>query len=64
MEGLEGRLLLVTNATDLATPEAVDRYKALADIERSFPVLKSEIQIGTVYHQVVRRSWRCCSRVF
>jgi hypothetical protein len=37
---MDGKLLLVTNVTDL-TPEAVVvQYKALADIERGFKVLK------------------------
>jgi len=33
---LDGKVLLVTNATDLTAPEVVNRYKALADIERDF----------------------------
>ena len=46
---------MVTNATDLTAPEVVDRYKALADIERGFRVLKSEIEIGPVYHRLAER---------
>ena len=30
----------------------VKRYKSLADIERGFRVLKSEIEIGPIYHQL------------
>jgi hypothetical protein len=51
-ELMGGKLLLVTNATDLTAPAVVDRYKALADIERGFRVLKSEIDIGPVYHRL------------
>ena len=54
-ELMDGKLLLVTNATDLTAPEVVDRYKALADIERGFRVLKSEIEIGPVYHRLPER---------
>jgi len=45
---------LVTN-TDLEAGEVVSRYKSLADIERSFRVLKSDIEIGPVYHRLPRR---------
>jgi transposase len=52
---MDGKLLLVTNVTDL-TPEAVVvQYKALADIERGFKVLKSEIEIGPVHHRLPDR---------
>ena len=46
----DGKLMLVTNVADLTPPEVVQRYKALADIERGFRVLKSEIEIAPVYH--------------
>ena len=54
-ELMDGKLLLVTNATNLTAPEVVKRYKALADIERGFRVLKSEIEIGPVYHRLPER---------
>ena len=54
-ELMDGKLLLVTNATDLTAPEVIQRYKALADIERGFRVLKSEIEIGPVYHRLPER---------
>lgn len=54
-ELMDGKLLLVTNAADLAPAEVVTRYKALADIERGFKVLKSEIEIGPVYHRLPER---------
>ena len=53
-ETLDGKLVLLTNVTDLAGTEIVDRYKSLADIERGFRVLKSEIEIGPVFHQIGR----------
>jgi len=52
---MDGKLLLVTNAADLSPREIVDRYKSLADIERGFRVLKSEIEIGPVYHRLPDR---------
>ncbi|NBT68786.1 MAG: IS1634 family transposase, partial [Betaproteobacteria bacterium] len=44
-----------TNVADLTPPEVVQRYKALADIERGFRVLKSEIEITPVYHRLPAR---------
>lgn len=52
---MDGKLLLVTNAKDLTPAEIVERYKSLADIERGFRVLKSEIEIGPVYHRLPER---------
>ncbi len=54
LELLDGKLLLVTN-TDTAAAEVVQRYKSLADIERGFRVLKSDIEIGPVYHRLPQR---------
>jgi transposase len=54
-ELMDGKLLLVTNVADLTPPEVVQRYKALADIERGFRVLKSEIEIAPVYHRLPER---------
>ena len=52
---MDGKLLLVTNTTDLTPSEVVKRYKSLADIERGFRVLKSEIEIGPIYHRLPDR---------
>lgn len=49
-ERLDGKLLLVTSLSELPATEIVERYRALADIERGFRVLKSEIEIAPVYH--------------
>jgi transposase len=52
---MDGKLMLVTNVADLTAAEIVQRYKALADIERGFRVLKSEIEIAPVYHRLPDR---------
>lgn len=52
---MDGKLLLVTNVADLAPDDVVNRYKSLADIERGFRVLKSEIEIGPIYHRLPDR---------
>jgi hypothetical protein len=53
---MDGKLLLVTNnVTDLSAEEIVRRYKSLADIERGFRVLKSEIEIAPVFHRLPER---------
>jgi transposase len=54
-ELMDGKLLLVTNVRDLDAKAVIDRYKSLADIERGFRVLKSEIEIGPVYHRLPDR---------
>ena len=51
----DGKLALLTNAPDLAPADAVARYKALADIERGFRVLKSDIEIAPVHHRLPDR---------
>jgi len=54
-EPFDGKLVLLTNAEDLSPAETVARYKALADIERGFRVLKSDIEIAPVYHRLPDR---------
>jgi transposase len=39
----------------LRAEDAVARYKSLADIERGFKVLKSEIEIVPVHHRLPER---------
>lgn len=53
-EQLDGKLMLVTNTT-LTADEVVMRYKSLADIERGFRVLKSDIEIAPVHHRLPER---------
>ena len=52
---MDGKLLLVTNVPDLKKEQIVARYKSLADIERGFHVLKSEIEIAPVFHRLPER---------
>lgn len=52
---MDGKLILVTNMPDHTPTEIVARYKALADIERGFRVLKSEIEIAPVFHRLPER---------
>lgn len=54
-ELMDGKLLLVTNVADAKPAEVLQRYKSLADIERGFRVLKSEIEIAPVYHRLPAR---------
>lgn len=54
-ELFDGKLALITNAPDLPPAEAVARYKGLADIERGFRVLKSDIEIAPVHHRLPER---------
>jgi len=52
---MDGKLILVSNVPDSSPLEIVARYKALADIERGFRVLKSEIEIAPVFHRLPNR---------
>jgi transposase len=54
-EMMDGKLLVVTNVQDLEPDAIIERYKSLADIERGFKVLKSELEIGPVYHRLPER---------
>ena len=54
-ELFDGKLALITNAPDLSAGDAVKRYKGLADIERGFRVLKSDIEIAPVHHRLPDR---------
>lgn len=52
---MDGKRMLVTNARDMATDEVVRRYRALADIDRGFKVLKSDIEIAPVFNRLPER---------
>ena len=54
-EKLDGKQLLITNVQNLQPAEVVQRYKSLADIERGLRVLKSDLEIGPIYHRLPRR---------
>ena len=53
---MDGKLLVVTNVRNMDAPQVIKRYKSLADIERGFKVLKSELEIGPVYHRLPERN--------
>ena len=52
---MDGKLMLITNVKDMAPLDVIRRYKSLADIERAFRVLKSEIEIAPVFHRLPER---------
>jgi transposase len=54
---MDGKLLVATNVNvkDMDPGKVIERYKSLADIERGFKVLKSELEIGPVYHRLPER---------
>ena len=54
-ERFDGKLVLLTNVADFSAAEILARYKSLADIERGFRVLKSDLEIAPVYHRLPER---------
>ncbi len=52
---LDGKLVLISNVRDMSAEELVARYKDLADIERGFRVMKSQLEIAPVYHRLPDR---------
>jgi len=54
-EVFDGKLVLLTNVPDFSAEEIVTRYKSLADIERGFRVLKSDLEIAPVFHRLPDR---------
>ena len=54
-ERYDGKLVLLTNVTDFKAAHIVERYKSLADIERGFRVLKSDLEIAPVFHRLPDR---------
>lgn len=54
-ERCDGKLVLLTNVDDLPAAQIVARYKSLADIERGFRVLKSDLEIAPVFHRLPDR---------
>ena len=54
-ELFDGKLVLLTSVVDFPAQQILERYKALADIERGFRVLKSDIEIAPVYHRLPER---------
>ena len=54
-QAMDGKLLLVTSVAQMSAEQIVARYKSLADVERGFHVLKSEIEIAPVFHRLPDR---------
>lgn len=54
-EAFDGKLILLSNDRELTPTQIVERYKRLADIERGFRVLKSDIEIAPVHHRLPER---------
>jgi transposase len=54
-EIFDGKLVLLTNVEDFSAQQIVQRYKSLADIERGFRVLKSDLAIAPVFHRLPDR---------
>jgi len=51
----DGKLVLVSNIQGIPAADVVTRYKSLADIERSFRVAKSTLELAPVYHRLPDR---------
>ena len=49
-ERFDGKLVLLSNVADFSAEKIIERYKALADIERGFRVLKSDLEIPPESH--------------
>ncbi len=54
-ELFDGMFVLTTNNKDLSPPEIVAAYKDLQKVERAFRCLKTELQIGPIYHHTEPR---------
>jgi transposase len=54
-ERFDGKLVLLTNVGDFTAEQVVEHYKSLADIERGFRVLKSDLEIAPVFHRLPDR---------
>lgn len=52
---LDGKLVLISNVPDLKASTLIERYKELADIERGFRILKSQLDIAPVHHRLPDR---------
>ena len=54
-ELFDGMFVLTTNNQDLSAPQVVAAYKDLQKVERAFRCLKSELEIGPIYHYTEKR---------
>lgn len=51
----DGKLVLISNVPQFEAATLIRRYKELADIERGFRILKSQLAIAPVYHRLPDR---------
>lgn len=51
----DGKLVLISNVPQLEAATLIRRYQELADIERGFRILKSQLEIAPVYHRLPDR---------
>ena len=51
----DGKRVLITTVPAVEAAQVVARYKALADSERGFRVLKSDWELAPVYHRLPER---------
>ena len=54
-ERLDGKYLLITSDDSLPTAEVAQSYKQLAEVERAWRSLKSELDIRPMYHRLDAR---------
>jgi transposase len=54
-EFFDGKFALTTNNQSLSPAEVVNAYKDLQKVERAFRCLKSELEIGPIYHYTESR---------
>lgn len=52
---MDGKLMLVPHVREMTLAVVVQRYKSLANIERCFKVLKSEIETAPDLHRLPER---------
>jgi hypothetical protein len=54
-KALEGKYVIQTEELDLRAVQAVEAYKELSEVERSFRELKDLIEMRPIYHQRPKR---------
>ncbi len=52
---MDGKLMVVSNVQDKMPDKVIEPYKSLADIERDYKVLKTELEIRQFYHRLPKR---------
>src|SRR5271165_467173 len=54
-KALEGKYVIQTEELDLSAVQAVEAYKELSEVERSFRQLKDLVEMRPIYHQRAKR---------